>query len=179
MSVITDMYQQYLYVIGLLKDRHGLTIDVDHANIHTFYKDKRPLFKLLYGAFEKDSDVKTIVVSFHLDLLHPEVINWYINIYNAHPLTQIHDSYYEDSNGEYYLGEDAIMIRETFKTQEILEAWLEENDIEDTREFVNSNVSGRQRDLKQSFNSDAQREQALEEFKRLGRPTEDDEGDVH
>ena len=179
MNGFVDMYQQYLYVIGLLKDRHGLNIDVDHANIHTFYKDKRPLFKLLYGAFEKDSDVKTIVVSFHLDLHHVEAINWYINIYNAHPLTQIHDSYYEDSNGEYYLGEDAIMIRETFNTQEILAAWLEDHDVEDTRLFVESKVVGRTRNLSQSFNSDAQREQALEEFKRLGKPTEDDEGDIH
>jgi hypothetical protein len=179
MSQIVDMYQQYLYTIGVLKDRHGLTMDVDHAHIHTFYKDKRPLFKLFYGAFEKDSDVKSIVVSFHLDLHHPEVINWYINIYNIHPLTQIHDSYYEDSNGEFYLGEDALMIRETFNTQDILQAWLEENDVEDTRMFVESKVVGRTRNLSQSFNSEAQKAEALEEFKKLGRPTEDDEGNIH
>ena len=91
-----ESYQNYLYLIGQLKDIHGLTIDVDHEDIHSFYKDKKPIFKLFYGIFPGNGE-PTIVVSFHIDLKHPEVIKWFINIYRIDATIAIHDSYIEVS----------------------------------------------------------------------------------
>lgn len=174
--MITNLYQEYLFVIGKLKDTYNLHVDVDHKDIHTFYKDKKPLFKLFFGMFTKEEE-NSIVVSFHIDMFHAEAIQWFINIYNLHPLIKIHDSYIEDSNGETFLGEDAMAIREVFQSQEILSEWLENHDREDTEYFVKSKVVGRQRDHTKIFDSQVERDKAIIEFDKIRKP-EDDEG-VH
>lgn len=171
--MVTNMYEQYVFVIGKLKDIYKLDVDVDHKNIHTFYREKRPLFKLFYGMFTAEDD-PSIVVSFHLDMYHPEAIQWFINIYSLHPLIKMHDSYIEDSNGECYLGEDALALRETYQAQEILEQWLENQTVEEIEEFVGSKVVGRQTRPK-IFDSLSQKDDAIIEFERVGRPDDDDE----
>lgn len=168
-----DLYHEYIYVIGKLKDIYNLHVDVDHKNIHTFYKDKKPLFKLFYGMFSKEDDY-SIVVSFHLDLLHIEVIQWFYNIYAIHPLLRIHDSYIEDSNGEYYLGEDALALKELYEAQKVLSHWLENYDKEDIEAFVSAKVTGRERTPNQQFNVDVQKEDAIAEFDRIKKPDEDE-----
>lgn len=170
-----ELYQEYLHVIGRLKDVFGLHIDVDHKDIHTFYKDKRPLFKLFFGMFTKDPE-PSIVVSFHVNMLHPEVISWFIHIYRLHPAIKIHDSYIEDSNGETYLGEDALALMETFQAQEILADWLDGATQEEMEEFATAPVYGRDPStIKKSFDSLREKNEAIIEFERLRKPTEDDE----
>jgi hypothetical protein len=174
--MITDMYQEYLYVIGKLKDVFKLDVIVDHKDIHTFFMGKKPLFKLIYGIFSEDKD-PSIVVSFHLDLHHPEAINWYIQIYKIHPFTSIHDSHVEDSNGETYLGEDALAIREVYRSQEILGKWLESSSREEIKEFTEAKVNGRKRNPNQVFDSQVQKDEAIIEFERIRKPPSED--DVH
>jgi hypothetical protein len=169
------MYQEYLFVIGKLKDQFKLDLEVSHREVHTFFKDKRPIFKLLYGTFEKEAS-PVIVVSFHIDLTHSEAIMWFVDLYKIHPLIRLHDSWIEDSNGETYLGEDADAIKHVFTTQEILSDWLDNHDEEDTREFVNAKVVGRDRQLK-PFDSLNQKAQAIQEFVRIKKP--DDGESVH
>jgi hypothetical protein len=176
MTMLTDMYQEYLFVIGKLKDIYGLHVDVDHKDIHTFYKDKKPLFKLFYGMFTKESD-PSIVISFHLDLIHAEAIQWFSFVYRLHPMLKIHDSYIEDSNGETYLGEDALAIRETYMTQDILGHWLENHDEKEMKEFVEAKVLGRQPDHKKTFDSRTQIDEAIIEFERVRKAS--DEDDIH
>lgn len=170
----SELYQEYLYMIGKLKDAHGLTVDVDHTDIHTLYKDKQPLFKLFFGTFSENPDDPSIVVSFHVDLVHVEAIIWFMNIHKVHPSIQIHDSYVEDSNGETYLGEEALALREVFQAQEILANWLENEDRAGMEEFVKSDVVGRERDPHKSFNSQDERNLAMIEFERLRKPSDDD-----
>lgn len=172
--MITDLYQEYLYVIGKLKDVHGLHIEVDHRDVHTFFKDKKPLFKLLYGTFQEDPD-PAIVVTFHMDLTHPEAIMWFSNIYRIHPLLRLHDSYLEDSNGETYLGEDAMALRETYMSQDILATWLDNHDEEEIKEFVEAKVVGREPKATKTFDSLKQRDEAMIEFSRIKRPDDDDQ----
>lgn len=170
----SELYQEYLQVIGKLKDIFGLSIDVDHPDIHTFYKDKRPLFKLFFGMFEKDEN-PSIVVSFHIELFHPEAINWFVNIYKIHPQITMHDSYIEDSAGETYLGEDAMALKETYMAQEILGTWLDNSTREEMEDFVDAGVFGRDRDPTKSFDSHKERHQAIIEFERLRKPGDDEE----
>lgn len=174
--MVSNLYQEYIYVIGKLKDVYKLDVDVDHRNIHTFYMNKRPVFKLLYGEFQKETS-PSVVVSFHLDLHHAEAIQWFINIYSIHPLIKIHDSYIEDSNGEFYLGEEALSIREIYQTQEILENWLSTSDRSEIEEYVKSKVTGRYRAPNPTFDSQKQRSEAIIDFEKLKKPA-DDEG-VH
>lgn len=171
--MVTTLYEQYLYVIGKLKDTYKLDLEVEHRDIHTFYKDKRPLFKLFYGMFTKEDD-PSIVVSFHIDMYHVEAIQWFINIYSLHPLLKMHDSYIEDSNGETYLGEDAVALQEMYRTQQVLEHYLENHDTEEIRQVVDSKIVGRH--IRPNvFDSQLQRQEAIIEFQRLGKPADDDE----
>lgn len=169
----SEQYQEYLRVIGRLKDLFGLSIDVDHEDIHTFYKDKRPLFKLFFGIFAQEAE-PSIVVSFHIDLLHPEVIGWYIQIYRQHSAIGLHDSWIEDSAGETYLGEDAAALKETYQAQEILTTWLDNSSHEEMGEFAKAPVYGRERDPNKVYDSQTERLEAKIEFERLKKPTEDD-----
>lgn len=164
----TDLYQEYLYVIGKLKDVHGLDLDVDHRDIHTFFKDKRPLFKLLFGSFEKDGE-RSIVVSFHVDLPHPDVISWFIEIYKFHPLVKVYDSYMEDTAGETYLGEDALALKDLYNSQEVLSDWLDNKSEDEIEDFAKSEVQGKQPNTK-LFSSKYQHDEAIMEFTRTKKP---------
>ena len=170
----TERYQEYIRVIGSLKDTFKLDVDVEHQDIHTFYRDKRPLFKLFFGMFQNEPE-PTIVVSFHLDLFHPEAIAWYINIYRAYPQITMHDSYLEDDNGETYLGEDALALREVYQAQEIVNDWLKDSSQEEMEEFAKAPVLGRERDPKKLFDSRKERLEATIEFERLRKPSDDEE----
>lgn len=172
--MITSLYQEYLYVIGKLKDAYGLDVDVDHKDIHTFFKNKRPLFKLFFGVFEKEEN-HSIVVSFHLDLYHAEAIQWFIHIFNQHPLVKLHDSWIEDSAGETYIGEDALAIKEVYTSQRILDEWLNTHDSEEIEQYVKAEVVGRERDPQKTFDSLKQKDEAIIEFKRMSKPTDDSE----
>ena len=90
------LYQEYLFVIGKLKDIYKLELKADHKDLHSFYKDDRPLFKLFFGNFTKEPH-PIIVISFHLDLPHAEAVQWFLNIHYTHPQIKIHDSFIEDS----------------------------------------------------------------------------------
>lgn len=169
-----ELYQEYLRLIGRLKDIFGLTVDVDHRDIHTFFKDKRPIFKLFHGIFQSD-ETPSIVVSFHIDLFHPEAIGWFINIYRLYPSIAMHDSYIEDSAGETYLGEDAMALKETYMAQEVLNQWLEDSTPEEMKQFAEAPVYGRDRDPKKSFNSQTQKHEAIIEFERIKKPGDDEE----
>jgi hypothetical protein len=174
----SEAYQEYLRVIGKLKDIYKLDVDVDHSDIHSFSKDKRPLFKLFFGVFEEDPKAEpSIVVSFHIDLYHPEAITWYVALYKIHPGMSIHDSYIEDSAGETYLGEDALTIKNVYNTQEVLSNWLESADRNDMEEYVKSGVYGRDQKPNKSFDSQNQSAQAIIEFERIKKP--EDEGNIH
>lgn len=169
-----DTYQDYLYLIGELKDRHGLNIDVDHQDIHSFYKDKKPLFKLFYGMFT-GSESPSIVVSFHINLRHPEVIKWFIDIYRIDSTIAIHDSYIDDDNGETYLGEDAETIKEVYMTQEVLKDWLDRADDEEIQQFTEAKVVGRVKEPNKIFDPHTQRLDALMEFDKIRKPSDDEE----
>lgn len=172
--MLTDIYQEYLYLIGRLKDVYKLTVDVDHKDIHTFYKDKRPLFKLFFGMFTKE-DSPSIVISFHLNLFHAEAIQLFINVYNFYPLIKLHDSWVADSKGETYLGEDALAIQEVYRSQEILGHWLDGHTQEEVKEFVEAKVLGRQANPIKSFDSLKQKDEAIIEFDRMKKPGDDEQ----
>lgn len=168
-----ERYQEYLRLIGNLKDVFNLHVDVDHKNIHEFYDGKRPLFKLFFGMFTKTDD-PTIVVSFHVDLQHSEAIRWWHKMVSAYPRLALHDSYIEDSSGETYLGEDAMAIKEVFQAQTILTQWLETSTREDMEQFVKAPVTGREREAYKSFDSHHERTEAIIEFERVRKPSDDE-----
>lgn len=168
------MYQEYLRVIGKLKDIFGLHIDVDHQDIHTFYKDKRPLFKLFFGSFSQQEN-PSIVISFHLSLLHQEAIRWFINVYQIHPSVALHDSYIEDSDGNTHLGEDALAIEEVYMAQEILAEWLETHTEEEIKYFATSKVVGKSKDPQKIFDASRQKDVAIMDFDKMRKPTDDDQ----
>jgi hypothetical protein len=168
------MYDQYIYLIGKLKDVYKLDVEVEHRNIHVFYKDKLPLFKLFFGIFPSQES-QSIVISFHIDLTHPEVIIWFQNLKDIHPIIELHDSYIEDSVGETYLGEDAVAIKNLYVSQDVLDTWLNSATVEDMQAFIHSKVLGRDRDPNKPFDVQSQFEAAEIEFQRIRVPGSEDE----
>ncbi len=173
MQMITKMYDEYLYVIGKIKDVHKLSVDVDHKDIHTFYKDKVPKFKLLFGTYNDDNSC--IVVSFHIDVNSMEAIQWFLNIKDIHPLAKITEPYVEDEQGETWLGKDAQKIRDMIFERDIIAEWVDDHDEEELQTFADSKVVGRLRNPKQTYNSQYEREKAIIEFDMMKKPIEDDE----
>lgn len=171
--MLMDLYQEYLYIIGQIKDIYKVDAYPDHKEIHTFSIKGAPLFKLFYGVFQNDKE-PSIVLAFHIDMIHPEVIKWFTAIYNISPVVSIHDSWIDDSNGETYIGEDAITIQEVYRAQNILSDWLENHTKEEIEEFTKMDVSGRAAAPRKVFDSQTGRDMAIMEFKRLNKP---DDGD--
>lgn len=167
-------YQQYLYLIGQIKDKFNLSIDVDREDIHTFYQGKRPLFKLFFGTHAEDTE-PSIVISFHLDLLHPEVIIWFNEVYEMHPTLQLQDSYYEDSHGDAFLGEDAIYLQDVMHAQEVLSEWLGSASNEEIEEFATAPVTGNPEAGLQAFRSPTDIDPAIIKFNNMVRAASDDE----
>lgn len=177
--MFTSLYQEYLYLIGKLKDVHGLDIDVRHKDVHVFFKNKKPLFQLMYGTFAEEPD-PSIVVSFHLELFHAEAIQWFIYIYNLHPLVRLNDSYIEDDKGDYFIGADAIKLQEVYRAQDVLSEWLDNKTREEIEDFAESEIFGYDEDPddpKKVFTSQKQMDEAVTEFNRMKKPGSDD--DVH
>lgn len=173
--MITDMYQQYLWLIGQLKDLYKLHVEVDHQDIHTFYQNKHPMFKLLYGRFTNSAE-DYIVLSFHINVSATEAIEWYVRIKNQHPEIKISEVYIEDDRGETYLGEDATRIYTAKVEQQVLRAWLADNKSskENIIKFVESKVVGRVRDHKKPY-AEKDFEKALIEFDLMKKPVDDGE----
>lgn len=174
--MLQDMYQEYLYVIGKAKDGYKLDVDVEHRNIHTFYQNKVPLFKLIFGKFS-DQEFDSILVSFHIDIKSSKAVTWYANLYKITPFIAVTDHYIEDDQGETYLGEDADIIKNLKLQRNILEHWLSEKSPEEIQGFVESKILGRIRDPKKSFDSLKQSEQAILEFEKMKKSVNDE--DVH
>lgn len=170
--MFSSLYQEYLYVVGKIKDIHGLDCEVNHRDVHTFYDGKRPLFKLVFGTFNKE-DSDSIVILFHIEMRHPEVIIWFSKIYNIHPMLRLNDSWIEDDKGDYFIGENAEKIFEIYRAQEVLATWLETHTKEEIEDFVQSKVEGADPTPK-TFES-KQLEAATKEFERLRKASDDDE----
>jgi hypothetical protein len=162
-------YQDYIYLIGQLKDIHKLHADVDHAHVHSFYKDKRLIFKLFYGTFESQKD-PCIVISFHLDLKHHEAIHWFVEVYKIEASLVIHDSFIEDDAGETYVGGDAETIRDLKFSQEVLRDWLETSNRQQVESFTKSKVLGRTKTPNKSFDSQFGQKEAIIEFNKIKKP---------
>lgn len=174
--MIQNLYQEYIYLVGRLKDIHALDVDVNHKDIHTFYKNKIPMFKLLFGEFSKTKELN-IVVSFHIDVKVTDAILWFINIQNIYPLLKVAEVYIDDDKGETYLGEDAELIRNLKFEREVLDQWLSSKGEDEMKEFVKSKIIGNERDYKKSYDSQGESEKAIMDFEFIKPP--DDDGDVH
>lgn len=173
-SIIVNFYQEYLYVIGKLKDIHGLHVDVDHKDVHTFYKGKQMIFKLLHGTFSDDG-TPSIVVTFQMELDAKEVIQWYLNICNVFPPIKLMESFFEDVAGEIFYGEDAKKLLTVKRDQQCIQEYLKHYDTKGLREFATAKVVGRERDPKRVYVKDTEMDLALKEFELMKKPVEDDE----
>ncbi|SRR6266481_1284532 len=173
--MITTLYEQYIWLIGQLKDLHKVHVEADHQDIHTFYDGRFPLFKLLYGRFTNKKD-DHIVVSFHINVSPTAAIEWWTNIRNQYPLLKVAETYIEDDRGETYLGDDATKIYTAKMEQQILKVWLEtsKSSKEDVKKFVESKIVGRNRDYKKSY-KESEMDKALIEFDLMKKPVHDDE----
>lgn len=178
--MIQTMYQQYLFVIGKLKDIYQVEVDVNHRDVHTFYYQKIPVFKLLFGEFQtanQKEKEQAIVVSFHIDLKVTEAVQWWINIHAIHPLIKVAEVYVEDDKGESYLGEDARMIQSLKYQREILDHWLTNKGEEEMIKFAQAKVVGKERDYKKSYDSHRETDKAIIDFEFIKKPQGD--GDIH
>lgn len=162
-------YEDYIYLIAQLKDIHKLEVDVEHVHVHSFYKNKRLIFKLFYGTFESQKD-PCIVVSFHLDLKHHEAIHWFVECYKIESALIIHDSFIEDDSGETYVGGDAETIRDLKFSQEVLRDWLETSDRQQVESFTKSKVNGRNKKPNKTFDSQFEDKEAIIEFNKIKKP---------
>lgn len=167
--MLISLYQEYLYTIGKLKDIYKLEVDVVNKNIHIFYENKIPIFKLLFGSFAKNGQ-EAIVVSFHIDVKITHAIQWFSNIEQIHPDLKVADAYIEDDKGETYLGEDAEFIKNLKFQREVLDTWLSNRGEDEMREFVKSKIVGKPKNLNKIYDSRHDRELAIMEFELLKKP---------
>lgn len=173
--MLTDLYHEYLYVVGKLQERFNVVATADHKRIHTFTdEDKTPLFKLLFGQDATSGDTD-IVVTFHIGMPTPVAIQWFINIVNIHPMLKVHDVYIEDDRGEMYLGKAAEKIRLLKFEQDALSYWLQNHNKEEISKFVDTKILGRVVDRKQSFSVEVESEKAKTEFDLMKKPIDDGE----
>lgn len=172
--MIMTMYQEYMYVVGQLKDAFKLEVDVPHRDVHTFYHNKRPIFKLMFGTYAESKET-CVVVSFHITISITDAIEWYKRILKIHPLIKVVETYIEDQNGETYLGEDAEYIRSFIQQREILNHWLDNRTEDEMKEAAAKKVVGKKRDYRKSYHSHSESERATIEFDLLKKPenTED------
>lgn len=98
-----NVKQLFDSTVKKLCEEFDLTIDVEHEQIVEFFSEM-PLFKLLLGSRD-DKDI--MVVTFHVELDAPDVVQWYKRIWKLVPEIEMTASYIEDDNGSTYLGEDA------------------------------------------------------------------------
>lgn len=173
-NLILSPYQNYLHLIGLLKDAYKFTVDVAHRDIHTFIKDKKHIFKLLFGE-DKDVGIPSIVISFHIDVPSHEALEWFLKIKKQFDPIKFAPYYVEDDVGETYLGSDALKIKNIITTQEVLAKWLETKNEEDMQEFIRSDVVGRAENHRRVYDSRNEFELAKIEFDRLRRPTDEED----
>lgn len=173
--MIQSLFDEYIYTIGKLKDVYKFEVDTSHREIHTFYLDKIPIFKLLLGKYQGTEETN-IVISFHIDIDAVTAVDWFMRVSDIHPLLKIADSYIEDDRGETYLGEDAKTIKNLKLQQEVLEAWLEQKDKQDVKDFVDGNIVGRVRESTKLYSSQVERDKAKIEFSTMKKP--DDDGEV-
>jgi hypothetical protein len=164
--MVKNMYEQYLWLIGQIKDLYKLHVDVDHKEIHTFVSERQPVFKLFHGD-------DRIVVSFHINVSATNAIEWYVKLKNLHPPIVVTDVYIEDARGETYLGEDATKIYTAMVEQQVLKAWSNSKK-DDIKKFVDSKVVGRVRDPKKTY-SQKELDKAIAEFDLMKKPVDDDE----
>lgn len=174
--MVLTMYQQYMYIIGKLKDVHKLDVEVSHKDIHTFYKDQTPLFKLLFGQYVTDGH-HSIVVSFHIDVDSPQAIYWFLTIQGYQPDLTVTEQYAEDDKGEMYLGDDAKIIKNLRFQRDTLEYWLTNKSEDQMKDFVEGKIVGKIRDPKKSYDSRHEMAKAIIDFERLREP--DDDEDTH
>jgi hypothetical protein len=174
--MIVTLYQEYLLVIKRLTEIYKLHVDVGHKDSHTFYKDKVPIFKLLFGT-SRETGETNIVVSFHIGLKIHNAVAWFVSIYHEHPLIQVAESFIEDSQGELYIGEDAEFIQKLIQEREIIIHWLDNRSPEEMIKLAKTPVIGRKRDYRKSYHSRLDVEEATIEFEHLKKPKDD--GDVH
>lgn len=172
--MITSLFQQYVWVIGQLKDRFKMTMETRHRESHEFFFENQPKFKLLYGRMENEQG-NCIVFCPHIEMQTKEAIVWFCRVSELHPETVLWDVYLEDDRGESYLGRDAYALQHIYRQKQILEHWLENADEEDMNTFIEAKVYGREKDYKRQFDAFAQREQATTEFIRIRKPDSDDE----
>jgi hypothetical protein len=168
------LYTEFVAVAKELEEKLNLTVESNHDDIRTFLKGDVEIFKLLIGTFETTGDTE-IVVSFHVALKPVETIGFYRKIDKIYPWFKLVECYIDDDMGETYLGEDAETLYNLFIQQEVLSNWFEKKTEDDAKEFVGQEIVGRERDLKRSYSSIFERDEALLEFERMAKPLKTDE----
>lgn len=176
MAVITNLYQEYIFVIGKLKDIYKLEVDTVHRDIHTFFYDRNQIFKLLFGKYTSGGN--QIVVSFHIDVSSRDAIYWFLNVQHLYPLLKVVDHHIEDDKGETYLGSEASAIQNLLIQRNTLDHWLTEKSEKEMKDFVDGKVIGKVRDPKQSYNSQVESSKAIIDFEKIKSAPEDG-GDTH
>lgn len=168
-SLLVSPYQNYLYLVGILKDAYKLDVQVDHRDIHTFIQNKLHVFKLMFGE-DQETGVPSIVVSFHIDVTSHDAIEWFLRIKSHFSPIKYVSYYVEDDRGETYLGRDALKIKDIITTQEVLAKWLETRSDEEIQEFIREDVVGRPSENIKSYHSRSESELARIDFDRLKKP---------
>lgn len=171
--MITDLYQEYLFVIGKLKDIYKLEAETNHRNIHTFFVNKNQTFKLMYGTYTTGTN--QIVVSFHIDVSSRDAIYWFLNIQHFYPLLKVVEHHIEDDKGETYLGSDASAIQNLLIQRNTLDHWLTQKSEREIKDFVDGEIIGKVRNPKQSYNSQEESGKAIIAFEHMKKPSDDED----
>lgn len=164
-----ERYSDYLELVEQLKLDHKLEVDQEHSEVHSFLKNDIVIFKLMYGTYDKDRK-PSVVVTFQIDLKHHEAIYWFVEIYKLDASIIIHDSFMEDDAGETYLGEEAEIVRDLKKSQEILKDWLDTSSPQQIETFTKSKIIGQTRDHTKSFDSQFEKDEAIIDFTKTRKP---------
>ncbi len=160
----------YYFIIGLIRDKHHVSFELENKVVHEFREGPIPLFKLIF--IEKlDDGGSTMGVSFHLDLDAVDVVQWFLRIRDIFNPLVLTPSYYKDDNNETFVGATAEQLR-VFKIQQAaLTEWG--GDKESAKKMIDAKAVGRKRDPRRDRGF-INKDEAEEEFFRMGLNKEKD-----
>lgn len=166
-----NVFQDYLYLLQMLKDHFQLTSKKDGEHLHEMYEGSVPIFNLIMTQTYQHRDDR-ILMSFHLGINPLDAIQWYMRVKNLQSRVYMTECYFRDDKGTIFLGQDAEIIKMYKDEQRIISNW--ERDQEQTKKFIENPIEGKIVRTEKSFLSD-KKDQALDYFNKLSMYDKDDE----
>jgi len=134
---MTDIEKTYTDLIQEVCSLYAVTAEVEHEKVMEFFEGDIPLFKLILAQVNEIDEKPQIILSFHLETNSVYAIQWFLRLQDLCPDLKITHCYVKDASGATHVGEDAEIVNMYRIEQEVISAWIRENEQTDEENFEN------------------------------------------